>query len=132
MCSPKPNHSTRAAVDIAAPIAWAKRLGGPGTGRARSSLGATTRVASWPSRAQARPRQHPGPEPVNDRDKQPLLLKDDGGDGHDEDHAPATARAATSFTGLGKLNRLPARPLTPKAYLMGQLSGGQPEVVAND
>jgi len=39
-----------AAVVSVAPIAWAKRLGGPGVSRsANGSAGATTRVASWPS-----------------------------------------------------------------------------------
>ena len=47
--SPKPNHRTTAAVENAVPIAWAKRFGGPGTGLGGPSLGATTRVASWPS-----------------------------------------------------------------------------------
>ena len=30
-------------------MAWANRLGGPGTNRGRPSRGAMTRVASWPS-----------------------------------------------------------------------------------
>ena len=48
--APTPNHSTTAVVENTTPMAWAKRLGGPATGRgATGSRGATTRVASWPS-----------------------------------------------------------------------------------
>jgi hypothetical protein len=36
-------------VVIAAPIPWANRLGGPGTGFGAPSRGATTRLASAPS-----------------------------------------------------------------------------------
>ena len=44
--APTPNHRIRAVVEKATPMAWAKRLGGPATGRAGPSRGATTRVAS--------------------------------------------------------------------------------------
>ena len=54
------------------PMAWAKRLGGPATGRAATARrGATTRVASWPSGLSVGPGQHPGPESVGEGDEQP-------------------------------------------------------------
>src|SRR6202789_3031999 len=47
--SPSTSPSTSAAEDIAAPIAWANRFGGPGTGRARPSAGAIRFWAVHPS-----------------------------------------------------------------------------------
>ena len=47
---PAAAQTTNAAVVSTVPMAWAKRFGGPGVGRAANgSSGTTTRVASWPS-----------------------------------------------------------------------------------
>ncbi len=47
---PALTQTIRAAVLKKAPMAWAKRFGGPGVSLgAKGSLGAATRVANWPS-----------------------------------------------------------------------------------
>ncbi len=57
--SPKPSASTAAATENVAPTAWAKRLGGPGTGLAATGRrGTTTRVTSWPSGLSVGPPAH--------------------------------------------------------------------------
>ena len=76
-------HATRAAVEKVAPMAWAKRLGGPGTGRGGSrGRDAGGELTEW---AQARTGEDAGPEAVGERDQQPVVTGGelDRGQGHD-------------------------------------------------
>ena len=69
--APRISPSTSAAVDITAPIPWANRLGGPGTGFLGPAA-ARSRSGPPPQRAQRRSGQHPRPEAVRQRDQQPV------------------------------------------------------------
>ncbi len=97
------NASTSAAVEITAPIPWANRFGGPGTGFFGPSRGATTSIANRPSGLSVGPvstrAQNPYAigissqyQPVASVRITPASTK------------PATTRAAFSFTGLGNAN----------------------------
>src|SRR5436305_15347832 len=99
------NASTSAVVDITAPIAWANRFGGPGTGLRSPSRGAIRFWAIQPSGLSV--------GPVSTRAQKPYAI---GISSQYQPVArvtmtptsttPATTRAAFSLTGLGNENRL--------------------------
>ena len=63
-------------------------------------------------------------EPVRDRDQQPRLVKDNGGDAHEHDHETHGA-GGQLIDGVRETEQARRHGLSPsKAYLMGQLSGG--------
>ena len=99
-----------------APMPWANRFGGPGTSRGstprRVSIGVSTRVTSWPSGLNRGPASTRATKPYasgrtshvcpNSRAVAAITTT-----------PPATNRADTSFTGLGKLN---SRDMAPQPY----------------
>ena len=89
---PNTAHEMRAETDSAAPMAWAKRFGGPGT-----SLAATVQPRrdhlgdEQAERAEARTRRDAGREPVGQRHEHPVLAGEDRGD-HQHDSRSDEAR----------------------------------------
>ena len=88
---PNPNHRTSAVEEKATPMAWANRLGGPATSfGAPGQPGGHHPGGQLAQGAERRAGQHPGPEPVGQRDQDPRLPEGDGGDRHD--HHPGGHR----------------------------------------
>ena len=88
-----PTSATSAmAIVITAPIACAKRFGGPGTGLAAPRRGATSRVASLPERAERRAGEDAGDEAVGEQRGKPVRAGDERHDREREDAGRDDAR----------------------------------------
>ena len=102
---PVVSHSTAARPLTTVPMPWANRLGGPGTSRGLPSRGATTWTASRPSGLYRGPQPSRSANPTKSTSViqcQPVARAST----ESEKTPKATERAAHSFTGFGKWNRL--------------------------
>src|SRR6476619_2137378 len=117
--------SNAAAVDTAAPMPWANRLGGPGTSRVRPSQGVRTLTESWAkgeirgpnstrSQNPAAMKASPQPKPVSRVTAESATTR------------AAVMRAAYSFTGLGNANTL--RQSMPRVAGTGAGTGAGTDV----
>ena len=100
--------STRAVLEKATPMPWAKRFGGPGISRpSMGSAGVTTLVTSRPSGLAFGPVKHAGHEAVGDHTGEPAPVEGDGGGHHHDD--PPRRRGGRTARSRDRGTRRPGR-----------------------